>query len=227
MRPAALPGDLPCLPPLPPRPGPRCCRCSPPPRPPTGFRGFFMPQPNSRACSGRAAPSTAGRCARRWRRRSAPRMRPAPGPGRTPTKPPRRRRCLFLRKFGRAMRTRAGSAAAMLDMLTRLGRTAAVADPPFGGKQPLPAILDADRAWASPPPKPLRSRGRSRPRTLGRNGPVGDLRRTGRRRSGAERDRRHPRRIARPPLPRLRGHKAQRRAHKRSARSGGAAERRA
>ena len=61
---------------------------------------------------------------------------------------------LFLRKFGRAMRTRAGSATAMLEMLNRLGRAAAVADPPLGGKQPLPAILDADRAWASPPPKP-------------------------------------------------------------------------
>ena len=36
-------------------------------------------------------------------------------------------------------------------------RAAAVADPPLGGKQPLPAILDADRAWASPPPKPRQS----------------------------------------------------------------------
>ena len=37
-------------------------------------------------------------------------------------------------------------------------RAAAVADPPLGGKQPLPAILDADRAWVSPPPKPRQSR---------------------------------------------------------------------
>ena len=38
---------------------------------------------------------------------------------------------LFLRKFGSAMRTRAGSAAAMLEMLTRLAGEAAVADPPL------------------------------------------------------------------------------------------------
>ena len=51
---------------------------------------------------------------------------------------------LFLRKFGSAMRTRAGSAAAMLEMLTRLAGRLAVADPPLRGIRALPAILDAD-----------------------------------------------------------------------------------
>ena len=106
-------------------------------------------------------------------------------------------------------------------------RAAAVADPPLGGKQPLPAILDADRVGSRRRRSRCNHRGRSRPRTLGRDGPVGDFRRTGRRRSRAERDRRHPRRVARPPLPRLRRHPAQRRAHQRSARSGGAPQRRA
>ena len=108
------------MPPLPPRPDPRCCRCSPPPRLPTGFRGFFMPQPSSRACSGRAAPSTAGRCARQWRRRSAPRMPRAPGPGRMLTKPPRRRRCCSCANSAGPCEPRRVSAAAMLEMLTRL-----------------------------------------------------------------------------------------------------------
>ena len=130
---------------------------------------------------------------------------------------------LFLRKFGRAMRARAGSRRRDARDADPARRAAAVADPPLGGKQPLPAILDADRARL----RRRRSRGnhagRSRPRTLGRDGPAGDLRRTGRRRSRAERDRRHPRRAARAPLPRLRGHAAQRRADPRSARSGGAA----
>ena len=67
---------------------------------------------------GRALDSRA--CARPWRRRSAPRMRRAPGPGRTSYEAAEAAQVLFLRKFGRAMRTRAGSATAMLDMLTRL-----------------------------------------------------------------------------------------------------------
>ena len=215
------------MPPLPPRPGPRCCRCSPPPRPPTGFRGFFMPQPSLRACSGRAAPSTAGRL------RSA--MEAAFGASdaagawawKDAYEAAEAAQVLFLRKFGRAMRTRAGSRHRDARDAEPDRRASAVADPPLGGKQPLPAILDADRLGSRRRRSRFNHRGRSRSRTLGRDGPVGDLRRTGRRRSRAERDRRHPRRVARPSLPRLRRHTAQRRAHPRSARSGGAAERRA
>ena len=59
---------------------------------------------------------------------------------------------LFLRKFGVAMRSRAGSAAAMLEMLTRLP-AARIADPPFRGIRALPAILDADRRSALSPPR--------------------------------------------------------------------------
>ena len=51
------------------------------------------------------------RCsARRWRTPSAPPTPRAPGTGRAPTTPARPRTVLFLRKFGRRMRARAGFA---------------------------------------------------------------------------------------------------------------------
>ena len=51
---------------------------------------------------------------------------------------------LFLRKFGAAMRARAGSGAAMLAMLTRLTERLAVADPPLRGIPAPPAVLHPD-----------------------------------------------------------------------------------
>ena len=59
-------------------------------------------------------------CAPRWRAPSAPPTPTAPGTGRRPTTPARRRPVLFLRKFGPAMRARAGSPAAMLPMLAKI-----------------------------------------------------------------------------------------------------------
>ena len=132
---------------------------------------------------------------------------------------------LFLRKFGGAMRTRAGSAAAMLEMLTRLAGRLAVADPPLGGIRALPAILDADRARLCRRRSGRADPGRSRARTLGRHRPAGDLRRARQSAARPERDRRHPRRTARPPVPRRRRHPPQRRADPRPARSGDPAER--
>ena len=78
--------------------------------------------------------------------RSAPATPRAPGCGRTPTRRCEAAQVMFLRKFGAAMRTRAGSPAAMLEMLTRLAAAAAVADAPLGGIRAPAAILDADRA---------------------------------------------------------------------------------
>ena len=98
-------------------------------------------------------------------------------------------------------------------------RKARVADPPLGGIRTLPAILDADRA------RLCRRRGRSadpqrrRSRTVGRHRPAGDLRRARQSTACPERDRRDPCRTARPPVPRCRGHPAQRRADPRPSRS--------
>ena len=132
---------------------------------------------------------------------------------------------LFLRKFGMAMRTRAGSAAAMLEMLTRLSRAARVPDKTLGGIRALPAILDAVGARLCRRRSGDADTGRSRARTVGRHRHAGDLRRTGESPACAERDRRDARRIARPSLSRRSRHPPQRRADPRPARSGGPAER--
>ena len=105
---------------------------------------------------------------------------------------------LFLRKFGRAMRTRAGSATAMLEMLNRLGerlpsQTRRSEESNRFQQFSTPIALGSRRRRSRG-----NHRGRSGSRTLGRDGPVGDLRRTRRRRSRAERDRRHPRRVCSP-----------------------------
>ena len=134
---------------------------------------------------------------------------------------------LFLRKFGSAMRSRAGSAAAMLEMLTRLAGAAPVADPPLGRIRALPAVLDAVGT------RLCRCRGgsavpqRRRARTVGRHRIAGDLRRARQSAACLERDRRDPRRTARPPVPRRCGHPAQRRADPRPSRCRDPAERRA
>ena len=67
--------------------------------------------------------------------------------------------------------------------------------------------------------------GRPRSGTVGRHGPPGDLRRARQGAARPERDRRHARRAARPPVPRRRGQPAQRRADPRPSRSGDPAER--
>ena len=109
---------------------------------------------------------------------------------------------LFLRKFGAPMRSRAGSAAAMLEMLTRLAARLPVANAPLRGIRAPPAILDADRARLC-----RRRSGRADPRrpgarTLGRHRTAGDLCRTRQGAARPERDRRYTRRPARPPVPR-------------------------
>ncbi len=134
---------------------------------------------------------------------------------------------LFLRKFGIAMRSRAGSAAAMLDMLTRLaGRLASQTRRSEESEHlqqfstPIGARLCRRRGGRSDP-------GRPRARTLRRHRPAGDLRRARQGAACPERDRRHPRRAPRPPVPRRLRHPAQRRADPRPSRSGDPAERRA
>ena len=107
---------------------------------------------------------------------------------------------LLLRKFGAAMPTRACSAAVMLEMLTR--RTPAVADPAFGGSRTAPAILDPDPARLRRRRSGKADAGRPGPRTFGRHRPAGDLRRARESAAGAQRNRRHARRAARPSFPR-------------------------
>ena len=134
---------------------------------------------------------------------------------------------MFLRKFGAAMRTRAGSAAAMLAMLTRLAarlptQTRRSEESEHFQQFSTPIALGFVAAEAA-----ALDTGRSRARTLRRDRLAGDLRRTRQGTAGAERDRRYPRRSARPPVPRHRGQPPQRRADPRPARSGDPAERRA
>ena len=85
---------------------------------------------------------------------------------------------MFLRKFGNAMRTRAGDAGDARDADPAC-RPSAVADPPLGRIRALPAILDADRARLCRRRSRHPDFGRSRARTLGRHRLAGDLRRTG------------------------------------------------
>ena len=105
---------------------------------------------------------------------------------------------LFLRKYGVAMRARAGSPNAMLEMLARLAERLPVADPPLRGIRAVPAIFDPDharlccrRGGGADPFRP-------RSRTFGRDGAAGDLCRARQSASGAQRDRRDARRAARP-----------------------------
>ena len=88
---------------------------------------------------------------------------------------------LFLRKFGPAMRARAGTPAALLGDARQARRLASVADPPLGGEPGVPAILDADRARLCRRRSRRHDCGRSRARALGRHRPARDLRRTRRR----------------------------------------------
>jgi hypothetical protein len=134
---------------------------------------------------------------------------------------------LFLRKFGGAMRSRAGSPTAMLEMLIRLaGRLASQTRRSEESEHfqqfstPLALGFVAAEAAALTPQ-------RHRSRTLGRHRAAGDFRRACQSAAHPERDRRHPRRIARPLVPRCCGHPAQRRADRRSARCRDPAERRA
>ena len=107
---------------------------------------------------------------------------------------------LLLRKFGAAMPTRACSAAVMLEMLTR--RTPAVADPAFGGSRTAPAILDPDPARLRRRRSGKADAGRRFEGQVGRHRPAGDLRRARESAAGAQRNRRHARRAARPSFPR-------------------------
>ena len=134
---------------------------------------------------------------------------------------------LFLRKFGSAMRTRAGSAAAMLEMLTRLaGRLASQTRrseesehfQQFSTPMAL-GFVAAEAAALTPGDVVLEPSAGT--------GLAGDLRRTCQSAACPERDRRDPRRAARPPVPRCRGQPAQRRADPRPSRCRVPAERRA
>ena len=55
---------------------------------------------------------------------------------------------LFLRKFGSAIRAKAGSPAAMLPMLAKIASLPADPYPAFRGKRGASTILDADPAWS-------------------------------------------------------------------------------
>ena len=132
---------------------------------------------------------------------------------------------LFLRKFGGAMRTRAGSAAAMLEMLTRLAgrlpsQTRRSEESEHFQQFSTPIALGFVAAEAAA----LTAADLVLEPSAG-TGLAGDLRRTRQSPACAERDRRHARRIARPPVPRRRGHPPQRRADPRPARSRDPAER--
>ena len=114
---------------------------------------------------------------------------------------------LFLRKFGTAMRSRRAA-----PRWTTPRRRARVADAPLGGSRALPAILASDCAWLCCRRGGSVDRGRFRARTVGRHRLARDLRQIGEIAAHPERDRRHPLRAARPPVPRYRGGPAQRRA---------------
>ena len=133
---------------------------------------------------------------------------------------------LFLRKYGVAMRARAGSPNAMLEMLARLAERLPSQTRRTRRIRAVPAIFDPDharlccrRGGGADPFRP-------RSRTFGRDGAAGDLRRARQSASGAQRDRRDARRAARPPLPRRSaGDPAQRRADPRPSRTGFPADR--
>ena len=168
---------------------------------PTRFQVSSMPRPCSHNCSGRAARSTAARCVPRWRPPSGLRCRRRLGvEGRL------RSRRSGAGAFSSQIRQCHASPRGLMHRDARHARpprrAAAVADAPLRGIRALPAILDADHAGLR------RRRGsgaeccRPRSRTLRRHRPPGDLRRA---RPGAarlERNRRHPRRTSRPPVPR-------------------------
>ena len=115
-------------------------------------RGFFFPISNA---AGASMPPS---CAPRWRPPSAPPMRPAPGTGRPPMTPARRRRSCSSASIGSG-HARQGRVA---------GRHAADAgedrepppDPhaPLRGKRVASAVLDDRSGSASPRASPPRSR---------------------------------------------------------------------
>ena len=119
---------------------------------------------------------------------------------------------MFLRKFGNAMRTRAGSATAMLEMLTRLAgrlpsQTRRSEESEHFQQFSTPIALGFAAAEAA-----AMTTCRSRPRTVRRNRPAGDFCRTG---EGAARPQRNRRNTLQPPeapVPRSCDHPAQRRA---------------
>ncbi|MGH7100130.1 MAG: hypothetical protein ACREE4_21125 [Stellaceae bacterium] len=106
---------------------------------------------------------------------------------------------LFLRKFGAAMRARAGSAAAMLEMLARLAARLAMQTRRSEESERL-------QQFSTPITLGLAAAGRHRAGTFGRHRPAGDLCRTRESALSPQRDRRHARRAARPPVPRCRRH---------------------
>ena len=126
---------------------------------------------------------------------------------------------MFLRKFGAAMRTRAGSAAAMLEMLTRLAarlptQTRRSEESEHLQQFSTPITLGFVAAEAAA----LTSADFVLEPSAG-TGLLGDLRRARQSTAGAQRDRRYPRRIARAPVPGHRSRPPQCRADPRPARS--------
>ena len=117
------------------RHGSRCsCRK---PRPTSA--GLFMPRRCWRNCWDKAGHSTAAPCAPRWRPHSAAPM-PKGRVWKTPTSARRRRSCSCANSAARSD-ARAGSAAAMLEMLTRSPRFPSQTR--RSEESEIPAILDA------------------------------------------------------------------------------------
>ena len=131
-----------------------------------------------RRISPRAASIDAAPCAPRWKAPSARATRKAPGAGRTPMRRSRRRRCLFLRRYGPAMCARADNdPARVLAMLSKIGALLPTRDAALGRKPCAAAILDAAGIRLCGEPRGGDRAGRRRAGALGRHGHAGDLRR--------------------------------------------------
>ncbi len=145
-----------------------------------------------------------GACARRWRPRSAPAMPRAPGCGRTPTRRSKRRRSCSCANSARRCARAPGSAAAMLEMLTRLAarlptQTRRSEESEHFQQFSTPITLGfaaAEAAALTPADLVLEPSAGT-----GLLAIFAELRQSA---AGTQRDRRHPRRTARAPVPRHR-----------------------
>ena len=168
----------------------------------------------------RGRASTPPSCAPRWRPPSAPPMRPAPGTGRPPTTPARRRPSCSCANTARPCSRKAGVSGRHAADAGEDRRPSSHPHAPLRGERGAPAVLDADPAWprgAAPPPRSRRPIVVLEP-SAG-TGLLAILAETRRRLARSQRARRDPRRTsARHLFPGRRRHPLRRRADRRSSR---------
>ena len=164
---------------------------SAPTRPPRIAAGRAASSPRSRT---RPAHRRRRSCAPRWKPPSAPPTPMAPGTGRPPMTPARRRRSCSCASSARPCARKPASPAAMLPMLAKIAGLLPTHTRRSEESQALPAVLDADPAR----PRGLRRRRdharRSRAGAFGRHRPARHPRRARRRLARPQRAGRDPRR---------------------------------